>query len=126
MIHHSDQGSQYTSGAFGERCRKMGVRPSMGSVGDAYDKAMAESFFATLECELIDRTQLADEDRSAAGAVHQHRRLVQPAAATQRDRPDLAGRIRNKDIGGPTSTIEHGTRVTHSRRLRGRSHAAGG
>jgi putative transposase len=33
----------------------MGVRPSMGSVGDAYDNAMAESFFATLECELIDR-----------------------------------------------------------------------
>jgi putative transposase len=55
VIHHSDQGSQYTSIAFGERCRKMGVRPSMGSVGDAYDNAMAESFFATLECELIDR-----------------------------------------------------------------------
>jgi putative transposase len=55
VIHHSDQGSQYTSVAFGQRCRKMGVRPSMGSVGDAYDNAMAESFFATLECELIDR-----------------------------------------------------------------------
>ena len=55
VIHHSDQGSQYTSIAFGQRCRKMGVRPSMGSVGDAYDNAMAESFFASLECELIDR-----------------------------------------------------------------------
>ena len=55
VIHHSDQGSQYTSIAFGARCRKMGVRPSMGSVGDAYDNAMAESFFASLECELIDR-----------------------------------------------------------------------
>jgi putative transposase len=55
VIHHSDQGSQYTSVAFGERCKKMGVRPSMGAVGDAYDNAMAESFFATLECELIDR-----------------------------------------------------------------------
>ena len=55
VIHHSDQGSQYTSVAFGERCNKMGVRPSMGSVGDAYDNAMAESFFASLECELIDR-----------------------------------------------------------------------
>ena len=51
----SDQGSQYTSIAFGERCKKMGVRSSMGTVGDAYDNAMAESFFATLECELIDR-----------------------------------------------------------------------
>jgi putative transposase len=55
VIHHSDQGSQYTSIAFGDRCRKMGVRPSMGTVGDAYDNAMAESFFASLECELLDR-----------------------------------------------------------------------
>lgn len=55
VIHHSDQGSQYTSIAFGQRCAKLGVRPSMGSVGDAYDNAMAESFFASLECELLDR-----------------------------------------------------------------------
>jgi len=55
VIHHSDQGCQYTSIAFGRRCREMGVRPSMGSVGDAYDNAMCESFFATLECELLDR-----------------------------------------------------------------------
>ena len=55
VIHHSDQGSQYTSIAFGLRCKEAGVRPSMGSVGDAYDNAMCESFFATLECELLDR-----------------------------------------------------------------------
>jgi len=55
VIHHSDQGSQYTSLAFGKRCREAGVRPSMGSVGDAYDNALCESFFATLECALLDR-----------------------------------------------------------------------
>jgi len=55
VIHHSDQGCQYTSVAFGIRCREVGVKPSMGSVGDAYDNAMCESFFATLECELLDR-----------------------------------------------------------------------
>ena len=55
VIHHSDQGSQYTSIAFGNRCQDLGVRMSMGSVADCYDNAMAESFFATLECELIDR-----------------------------------------------------------------------
>lgn len=55
VIHHSDHGSQYTSYAFGQRCKRMGVRPSLGSVGDCYDNAMCESFFATLECELIDR-----------------------------------------------------------------------
>jgi putative transposase len=55
VIHHSDQGSQYTSLAFGQRCRAASVRPSMGSVGDCYDNALCESFFATLECELLDR-----------------------------------------------------------------------
>jgi putative transposase len=58
VIHHSDQGSQYTSIEFGHRCREAGVRPSMGSVGDAYDNAMCESFFATLECELLERRRL--------------------------------------------------------------------
>jgi putative transposase len=56
VIHHSDQGCQYTSIEFGKRCRDAGVRPSMGSVGDCFDNAMCESFFATLECELIDRS----------------------------------------------------------------------
>jgi putative transposase len=55
VIHHSDRGCQYTSYAFGKRCRQAKVVPSMGSVGDAYDNAMAESFFATLEREVIDR-----------------------------------------------------------------------
>ena len=55
VIHHSDQGSQYTSLQFGNRCRQAGIIPSMGSVGDCYDNAMCESFFATLECELLDR-----------------------------------------------------------------------
>jgi len=55
VIHHSDQGCQYTSIAFGKRCRELGVRPSMGSIGDCYDNALCESFFATLECELINR-----------------------------------------------------------------------
>ena len=55
VIHHSDRGGQYTSIAFGKRCRKAGVRPSMGSTGEPYDNAMCESFFATLECELLER-----------------------------------------------------------------------
>jgi putative transposase len=59
LIHHSDHGSQYTSLAFGRRLREAGIVPSMGSVGDCYDNAMAESFFATLETELIDRSDWA-------------------------------------------------------------------
>jgi putative transposase len=53
VIHHSDQGTQYTSIAFSIRCKEAGIRPSMGSVGDCYDNAMCESFNAILECELL-------------------------------------------------------------------------
>ena len=59
VIHHSDKGSQYTSWAFGHRCRAAGIRPSTGTAGDALDNAMCKSFFATLECELIDRHRFA-------------------------------------------------------------------
>lgn len=64
VIHHSDQGCQYTSIEFGKRCREAGVRPSMGSVGDCYDNALCESFFATLECELIDRSTFRTQDEA--------------------------------------------------------------
>ena len=53
-VHHSDHGSQYTSWAFGRRLRAAGVLGSMGSIGDAYDNAMAESFFSVLQRELLD------------------------------------------------------------------------
>jgi putative transposase len=55
LVHHSDHGCQYTSLAFGRRLRETGLVASMGTVGDALDNAVAESFFATLECELLDR-----------------------------------------------------------------------
>ena len=55
LVHHSDQGSQYTSLAFGKRLRESGIVASTGSVGDAYDNAAAESFVATLKTELLHR-----------------------------------------------------------------------
>jgi putative transposase len=55
VVHHSDHGCQYTSLAFGRRLRDAGLVASMGSIGDCFDNAVAESFFATLECELLDR-----------------------------------------------------------------------
>ena len=64
VIHHSDQGSQYTSFAFGKRCREVGIRPSMGSTGDCYDNALVESFFATLECELLDRKKFRNREEA--------------------------------------------------------------
>jgi putative transposase len=55
LIHHSDRGSQYTSVEFGSRLREAGLLSSMGSVADAYDNSMAESFVSTLKRELIHR-----------------------------------------------------------------------
>jgi putative transposase len=81
VIHHSDQGSQYTSLAFGKRCEQAGVRPSMGSVGDCFDNALCETFFATLECEWLNRMSFKTqaEARTAVfefieGWYNRHRR----------------------------------------------------
>lgn len=68
VVHHSDQGSQYTSIAFGQRCKEAGILTSMGSVGDCYDNAMCESFNATLECELLAKHRFKTQ-REAALAV---------------------------------------------------------
>lgn len=68
VVHHSDHGSQYTSIAFGKRCREAGITASMGSVGDCYDNAMCESFNATLECELLVRRRFKTQ-REASLAV---------------------------------------------------------
>jgi putative transposase len=68
VIHHSDQGSQYTSIAFSKQCDGAGVRPSMGSIGDCYDNAMCESFNAILECELLVKHRFKTQ-REAALAV---------------------------------------------------------
>jgi putative transposase len=53
-ILHSDHGSQYTSWAFGQRLRAVGLLASMGTVGDCYDNAMMESFWGTIQLELLD------------------------------------------------------------------------
>lgn len=95
VIHHSDQGSQYTSLAFGGRCREAGVRPSIGSVGDAYDNAMCESFFATLACELIEAAPVCVSGGSQNGLLQLYRRLVQSCSAALRVGLPLADGLRS-------------------------------
>jgi putative transposase len=67
VIHHSDQGTQYTSVAFGKRCKQAGVRPSMGLAGDCYDNALCESFFAMLECELLEGCRFSTPAQARLG-----------------------------------------------------------
>jgi putative transposase len=63
---HSDHGSQYTSWAFGRRLRAAGLLGSMGTVGDALDNAVAESFFGTLQLELLDRRHWTNREELAS------------------------------------------------------------
>lgn len=64
LIHHSDRGSQYTSLAFGKTLTDAGMLESIGRRGDAFDNAVAESFFATLETELFDRRTFKTRDQA--------------------------------------------------------------
>ena len=93
VIHHSDHGCQYTSVAFGKRCEEMGVRPSMGSVGDAYDNAMAESSSPRWK-RSCSRDAPPEQGRSEERAVLLYRGLVQPVAATFLDRLSRTERLR--------------------------------
>jgi putative transposase len=81
VIHHSDHGCQYTRIAFGSRCQEAGVVPSLGSRGDCFDNAITESFFATLECDLLDRHPFRTHSQARTaifdyleGFYHTHRR----------------------------------------------------
>lgn len=102
VIHHSDHGCQYTSIAFGTRCQEAGVVPSLGSRGDCYDNAITESFFATLECELLDRSTFRTRTQartalfdSIEGFYNTHRRhsalgYLSPAEFERRIQEDVA------------------------------------
>ena len=81
VIFHTDKGSQYTSDAFAAACRRLGVTQSMGRVGCALDNAAAESFFSTLEHELVSRRRYRTRDQARRDianwidAWHNRRRL---------------------------------------------------
>ena len=127
VIHHSDQGSQYTSIAFGNRCTEMGVRPSMGSVGDAYDNAMAESFFATLECELLERRSFKTKTEARTALFTYIEGWYNPRRRHSGLGVPVAAELRKETSDHrPHADAAQCTRVIHRRRLRGTRHAAGG
>jgi len=70
VLHHGDQGSQHTSLASGMQCQEAGARPSTGSVGDAYDNALAEAFLATLDCASLDRRRFRTQAEARMAVLH--------------------------------------------------------
>lgn len=101
-VHHSDHGSQYTSWAFGRRLRAAGLLGSMGTIGDCFDNAVAESFFGTLQNELLDEHRWDNRDQLAAAVFewieawynprrrHSHCGQLSPADYETRHWPDTA------------------------------------
>jgi putative transposase len=65
VVAHSDHGSTYTSWAFGRRLRGAGLLGSMGSIGDCFDNSVAESFFGTLQLELLDEHRWSTREQLA-------------------------------------------------------------
>ncbi len=64
VVFHSDHGTQYTALAVAARCDQADILRSMGTVGDCYDNALAESLFATVECELLQRVRLTNREEA--------------------------------------------------------------
>ena len=71
LVHHSDQGVQYTALSFAERLKEVGIQPSMGRTGTALDNAMAESFVSTLKAELVSRLEFPTR-RAARTAIFEY------------------------------------------------------
>ena len=96
LIHHSDHGCQYTSVAFSEHGHALGIRCSMGTIGDCYANAMAESFFATLACELLQRQTFRTHDEARSALFEFIRELLQSAAAAFRSGLSFSGSVREE------------------------------
>ena len=116
-VHHSDHGSQYTSWAFGRRLRAAGVLGSMGSIGDAYDNAMAESFFSTLQRELLDeQPRWATRHQLAQAVFEWIEALYNP-----RRRHSSIGRVQSPSSSKPATTSTNSDRPHDERGAQNRT-----
>ena len=113
VIHHSDRGSQYTSTAFGTRCRQAGIAISMGRRGDAYDNAVAESFFATLETELLMRTSFANRNQARSEVFDYIEGFYNPHRRHSVHRIPLTHRLRKEHPTDPTTLLTPKPKTVH-------------
>ncbi len=93
VIFHSDRGCQYTSYTFGKRCREAAIMSSMGSVGDAYDNAMAESSFDSLEREVFSRRSFKSQAEARMAVFEWIEGWYNPASSPFRARIPLSGQL---------------------------------
>lgn len=126
VIFHSDHGAQYGAKAFADACHRAGIRRSMGAVGTSTDNAVAESFFASLQREILPSRRGWPTQRAARLARLPPARLLQPAAQALHDRLPRANRLRTEtnysghrclttgvhDQGGSPVSGEGGTEIS--------------
>ena len=114
-IAHSDHGTQYTSWAFGRRLRSAGLLGSMGSIGDCFDNSVAESFFGTLQLELLDEHRWDTRQPARPGHLRLDRNLVQPPAPALLLRDAQPRRLRDHQRGMiPTTNPSAGPGEAHT------------
>jgi len=106
LVHHSDRGSQYLSIRYTERLAEAGIEPSVGTVGDSYDNALAESIIGLFKTEVIRCRRALAEHRPSRVRHPAVGRLVQQPAAARAHRLNDTRRIR----GGVLSQSEHPSR----------------
>ncbi len=105
-IVHADHGVQFTSWAFGDKIRSAGLMPSFGSVGDGLDNAMMESFWSSMQIELLNRKTLEDPSRARQRDLRVHRDLPQPPTPPLRTRLPHPDRVRTTLRERPPSQPE--------------------
>jgi hypothetical protein len=126
VIHHSDQGGQYVSLWFGLACTRAGISRSMGSVGDCYDNAVAETFFATLKKELVYRRSWPTRQELCSEVFEYIEGFYNPRRRALDARDALPGRVRG--AGRPRARararakkrqrhVENSSSFQHQRRL---------
>ena len=94
-IVHADRGSQYTSWVFGHRLREAGLLGSMGRVASSVDNTMMESFWSTMQRELLDTRTLGDPGAAGVGDLRVDRGLLQPAPPAHQPRHARPARVRD-------------------------------
>jgi putative transposase len=133
LIHHSDHGGQYVSLAFGRAAREAGIAISIGSREDAYDNAVAETFFATLKKELVNRRSWPSRLELQSAVFRIHRGVLQPPPPPLHPRDALPSRLRATttpaavmvEINHSTNNNQHQTTPTPGVTQTGASPGAG-